>query len=87
MLSTVREGSPTPTARNETTNPDDHTGHQSGSGRPRHALTPFIHRYGTVPDDQQLSCYRPNGSQREREHRVRQSERAEIPRTDRPGDE
>ena len=87
MLSTVRKGPPTRGAGNETTDPDDDSGHQRCSGRPLDAITPLVRRHGTVPDDQQLSGDRPNGSQRKSERRIRHAEGAEIPGTDGPGDE
>ena len=74
-------------ARNETTGPDDDPCQQRCSGRALDAVTPLVRRQGTVPDDEQLTGYRSNASQRKRERRVRDTERAKIPNAKGPGDQ
>ena len=87
MLSTVRKDPPTLAPAMRQPIPTTIPAISAVPADPLDAITPLVRRYGTVPDDQQLSGYRPNGSQRKSERRVRHTEGAEIPGTDGPGDE
>ena len=86
IMSTLLKDPPTLAPATRQADPTDDPDEQRCSGRALDAIVPLVRRHGTVPDDQQLAGYRANGSQRKSERRVRDTEGAEIPDTDGPGD-